>query len=164
MRSYFLAFIGLLLFAGACRFNPNVQGEGTPFLHGVWEQVAFPNENELLHYTYHKFRFVCDSVYIEMDTHSTVRNVVDSCYQDGHWKEYAKGLYLFRSDSLFIEADYTNEAGRQKLKGCHGTGQYLASFRVDRLSEDSVRLRLPYDQSFITLSLKNRITCQPKAR
>lgn len=157
-----LSFSCSVAFFCSCKFNPNIQGEGEDYLQGVWTEDMFDLKQQMLKYTRHEFMFTCDSVYIKLDTHSKVRNVIDSCYNDGNWQEYAKGLYVVRGDSLYIEADYTFENGKQKLSGCHGSGQYLASFKLASYNADSLVLQYPYNQMIIKLKKEKEITCVPK--
>jgi len=161
---YRLLLIGIcsFFFAG-CRFNPNIQGEGEPFLQGVWLQDSVPNQDKLLTYSLYKLKFTCDSVYITLKTFSKVKKVVDSCYGDGQWEEYARGVYLVRNDSLLIESTFTHANWRQKLSGCHRIGQFLPHFKLVKHTGDSLYLQSQYYHTTVNLKKVERITCEPKA-
>src|SRR5690606_12832761 len=119
MRShivYRLIIAGILfLCTESCRFNPDMQSEGASFLQGVWVQNSIPMQDALLQYTLHEFKFTCDSIYAVMHTTATVKNVADSCYHNGHWTEYAKGVYVVRGDSLRSEEHTSELQSREKL-------------------------------------------------
>ncbi|GAA4783428.1 hypothetical protein GCM10023231_08840 [Olivibacter ginsenosidimutans] len=153
----------LFFFAG-CKFNPNIQGEGEPYLQGVWVQDSVPNQEQLLTYSLYRFKFTCDSVYITLKTFSKVKTVVDSCFGNGQWDEYAKGVYLVRNDSLLIESTFTHPNWRQKLTGCHRIGQFLPRFKVLKHTEDSLYLESQYYQTPVNVKKIEAITCVPKAR
>jgi hypothetical protein len=155
----------LLLFVSiitACKRLPNVQGKGEAFLQGVWSQDSIANAGELLSYTQHKFKFTCDSFYVDLTTHSKVNYYADSCYNNGVWKEYAKGIYVVRNDSLFMEGDYTKSNYKQKVSGCFHTGRYIKSFYVKSISRKLIQMESASDQRDINLALKERIVCEQK--
>jgi hypothetical protein len=155
----------LLLFVGglsACKRLPNVQGKGEAFLQGVWSQDSIANANQLLSYTQHKFKFTCDSFYVDLTTHSKVNYYADSCYNNGIWKEYAKGVYVVRNDSLFMEGDYTKSNYKQKVSGCFHTGRYIKSFYVKSTSPKLIQMESASDQRDINLVLKEKIVCVQK--
>lgn len=163
-RSTYLFFIGMCLLLGsACKFNPNVQGEGEPYLQGVWIQDTIAHQDQLLNYSLYRLKFTCDSVYITLKTFSKVKTVVDSCYGDGQWEEYARGVYLVRNDSLLIESTFTRSNWRQKLSGCHRIGQFLPRFKIIKHTADSLYLESQYYQTPINLRKIEQITCVPKA-
>ena len=102
---FFLAF--LLLFFTSCRFNPNLQGRGTEYLQGVWDEDSISYRNELIQYTTHQYKFTCDSFYVTLNTFAKANIYPDSCFNNGKWTEYAKGIYTLRNDSLFISGTFT---------------------------------------------------------
>jgi len=155
----------LLLIVGvitACKRLPNVQGKGEAFLQGVWSQDSVTNADQLLSYTQHKFKFTCDSFYVDLTTHSKVNYYADSCYNNGVWKEYAKGVYVVRNDSLFMEGDYAKSNYKQKVSGCFHTGRYIKSFYVKSISPKLIQMESASDQRDINLVLKARIICEQK--
>ena len=158
-----LFFFLLIIFATtACRRLPNVQGKGEAFLQGVWSQDSIANAETLMNYTQHKFKITCDSFYVDLTTHSKVNYYEDPCFNQGVWKEYAKGVYTVRGDSLFMEGDFTKANYKQKVSGCYRTGRYVKSFLVKSISPDAIHLESVSDQSDINLVLKERIICEQK--
>jgi hypothetical protein len=151
-----------LLFLSSCKFNSNYQNEGELSLQGTWIQETVPYQNELLNYSLHEFRFSCDSVYVKIRNFAKNPIIVDSCYNGGEWAEYAKGLYVIRNDSLLIEATYTYENGKQKLKGCYNIGQYLPRLHIKKQSADSLYIGLRNSHIPINLRKTETTTCIPK--
>lgn len=161
--TYGSLLIGMcLFFCTACKFNPNIQGEGEAFLQGVWLQETTPHQDRLLTYSLYKLKFTCDSVFITVKTFSKVKKVVDSCYANGQWEEYARGVYLVRNDSLLIESTFTHPNWRQKLSGCHRIGQFLPRFKVLKHTPDSLYLQSQYYHTAVDLRKIEDITCIPK--
>ena len=102
MRWLFLA--GLFSLAtGSCRLNPDMQYPGADYLQGVWSQDRMYMQDALLQYTLHELKFTCDSIYATMRVTSKVRNIADSCFRDGQWTEYAKGIYVVGGDRLIVD-------------------------------------------------------------
>lgn len=155
-------FLLLVCVFTACRRLPNVQGKGEAFLQGVWNQDSIANADKLLNYTQHKFKFTCDSFYVDLTTHSKVNYYADSCFNNGVWKEHAKGVYLVRGDSLFLEGDYTKANYKQKVSGCYQTGRFIKSFYIKSTKPDAIQLESVSDQRDCNLVLKERIICKPK--
>ena len=141
-----------------------MQTEGVKDLQGVWVQDSITNQDQLLSYTLHSFTFRCDSIYTEMDVHAKTKTMPDSCFKDGNWKEYAKGVYVQRGDSLIVEGIYTRENGKQKISGCYKNGQYLPRFKIVSISADSVVLQNKFDSNPIVIRKIKDITCVPKKR
>ena len=162
-RIYLLPFaFYLLLSLGACTRLPNVQGKGEDFMQGVWNQDSVAYSNKLSNYTKHHFKFTCDSLYIDFETHSKVNFYEDSCYNNGIWEEYAKGVYAVKGDTLIVGATFTHANYKQKISGCYRIGRYERNFLIRKKSSDSLMLESMSDQREILLSLKENITCIPK--
>lgn len=151
----------IVLFTG-CRRLPNVQGEGLEILQGVWNQDSIVNANKLLNYTQHKFKFTCDSFYVDLTTHSKVNYYSDSCFNNGIWKEYAKGVYIVKSDTLFLLGTYTKANYKQKLSGCYQIGQYIKSFKIKLAEPDKLLFESMDNQGELSLALKEKIICIPQ--
>ncbi len=135
----------LLLISGlfaSCSRLPNVQGKGEAFLQGVWNQDSIPHAGKLLNYTQHKFKFTCDSFYVDLTTHSKVNYYPDSCFNNGVWKEYAKGVYEVRNDSLILEGTYTKANYKQKISGCYQIGRYIKSFYIKSFEPNKLFLQV----------------------
>lgn len=146
----------------ACERRPNVQGNGEVFLQGVWNQDSIPNSEKLMTYTSHQIKFTCDSFYVDMTTHSKVNYYEDPCYNNGVWKEYAKGVYEVRKDSLFLEGTYTKANYKQKVSGCYTVGIYRKSFLIKPAEKRQLYLQNLSDQRDVHLVLKQEIVCVPK--
>ena len=146
----------------ACRRLPDVQGKGEAFLQGIWNQDTVANADKLLNYTQHKFKFTCDSFYVDLTTHSKVNYYSDSCFNNGIWKEYAKGVYQVRNDTLFLEGTYTKSNYKQKVSGCYQIGRYVKSFYVKSSEPGRLHLESINNHRACDLVLKERITCVPK--
>ena len=159
---YLIVILCLTAFLG-CERRPNVQGNGQVFMQGVWNQDSIANSAQLLNYTQQKFKFTCDSFYVDMTTHSKVNYYEDPCYNNGVWKEYAKGVYEVRKDSLFLEGTYTKANYKQKVSGCYNIGIYRKSFIVKSKDAKHLFLQSLSDQRDIDLVLKQKITCIPQS-
>lgn len=160
---YLVLFAFILLFSASCRRLPDVQGEGSAMLQGIWSQDTVEREAQLLSYTSHKFKITCDSFYVDLTTYSKVNYYADSCFQNGIWKEYAKGVYVMRSDSIFLEGTYTHANYKQKLSGCYHIGRYIKSFKVKKASASRLLLESTDNQRELSLTLTDKIICVPKA-
>lgn len=160
---YFLSFgFCLLTLVSACIRMPNVQGEGKSFLQGAWNQDSVENASTLLNYTQHHFKFTCDSFYVDLTTHSKVNYYEEACFNDGVWKEYAKGVYFVQGDTLTLSGTFTKDNYKQKVSGCYRNGQYLSRFSIKKATQDTLILENLTDQKLCTLVLKEQITCVPK--
>lgn len=157
---YLLLILGL---SASCKRLPDVQGKGEAFLQGVWNQDSISNADKLLNYTQHKFKFTCDSFYVDLTTYSKVNYHADSCFNGGVWKEYAKGVYEVRGDSLFLEGTYTKANYKQKVSGCYQIGRYLQAFYIKSSEPGKLNLVSLGNQRACDLVLKESIICTPKA-
>jgi len=152
----------LLMFSISCTRLPNVQGKGEALLQGVWNQDSVANADELLNYTQHRFKISCDSFYVDLTTYSKVNYYEESCFNKGVWKEYAKGTYSVKGDTLLLNGTFTKENYKQKVSGCYRNGRYLSNFKIKSSSANSLVLESLNDQRECKLVLKEKITCQPK--
>lgn len=155
-------FLFLICITGCTRL-PDIQGRGSEAFQGVWSQDSIENESKLLTYTKHDFRITCDSFYVNLVTHSKANYYSDSCFNNGIWKEYAKGVYAVRNDSLFLLGTYTKENYKQKISGCYQIGQYIKSFKILKMEKQKIVMESSDNQRIINLFLKERITCVPKS-
>ncbi|MFC3364489.1 fumarate hydratase [Pedobacter fastidiosus] len=146
----------------SCTSRPNIQGKGEAFMQGVWNEDSVAFSNKLTNYTQHHFKFTCDSVYIDFVTHSKVNFYEDSCYNNGVWKEYAKGVYAVKGDTLFVGATFTYANYKQKISGCYRIGRYDKNFLIKKRSADTLLLESLSDQREIKLTLKEKVTCIQK--
>lgn len=153
----------LLAICSACSRLPNVQGNGDAALQGFWVQDSVSNSDKLLNYTQHQFKFSCDSFYVDLTTHSKVNYYEEDCFNKGLWKEYAKGTYMVRSDTLFLVGTFTKANYKQKVSGCYRSGRYLVNFKIKSTYKNKLILEGLNDQKEHILNLKQPIECLPKA-
>ncbi len=156
-----LLTFNFLLFA-ACARLPNVQGNGEALLQGVWNQDSVANSAQLLNYTQHKFKFSCDSFYVDLTTHSKVNYYEEACFNKGVWKEYAKGTYLVKGDTLLLKGTFTKANYKQKVSGCYRNGQYFSNFKIKSANTTALVLEGLIDQKEYTMILKEKVNCAPK--
>lgn len=163
-RKFDLLLIALvsILFIFSCSRLPNVQGNGEMVLQGVWNQDSVVNSEKLLNYTQHKFKFSCDSFYVDLTTHSKVNYYEEACFNKGIWNEYAKGTYIVKGDTLFLIGTFTKANYKQKVSGCYRNGRYLSNFKIKSTSKNGLVLEGLNDQKECILTLKKRINCSPK--
>jgi hypothetical protein len=161
MRILYFCFL-VLCSLTACTRLPDIQGKGAEFLQGVWNQDSIANSDRLLNYTQHKFKFTCDSFYVDLTTYSKVNYYEDSCYNKGVWREYAKGTYAVRADTLFLSGTYTKANYKQKISGCYQIGQYIKNFKIDHYKQTKLMLEGTGNQRQISLKLKQKIMCIPQ--
>ncbi|SFH28406.1 fumarate hydratase [Pedobacter insulae] len=152
----------LSVFLTACIRLPNVQGEGEASLQGIWNQDSVANAAQLLSYTAHKFKFSCDSFYVDLTTHSKVNYYEETCFNNGVWNEYAKGTYVVKGDTLFLKGTFTKANYKQKVSGCYRNGQYLNNFKIKSATATSLVLVGINDHKEVVMALKEQIKCVPK--
>jgi hypothetical protein len=146
----------------SCKFNANLQGTGVDDFQGLWKESNVAYQNERLQYSKHQFRFSCDSVYITINTFAKVNTYPDSCFNNGAWTEYAKGVYETRKDTLLINATFTKSNFKQKISGCYRVGQYTPSFVIIKNDSDTLYLEGLHDHLPLNLILKQKIPCVQK--
>lgn len=162
IRFLYIILFTLSILQLACSPRPNIQGKGEDFMQGVWNEDSVAFSNKLSNYTQHHFKISCDSIYIDLVTKSKLNLYEDSCFNNGIWKEYAKGVYAVKGDTLFVGATFTHENYKQKISGCYRIGRYDKNFLIKKKTSDSLVLESLSDQREIILSLKQKITCVQK--
>jgi hypothetical protein len=130
------------LFTFSCSRLPDVQGKGEAFLQGVWNQDSIAHKQELQAYTQHLFKFTCDSFYVDFVTHSKVNYYEEECYNGGLWKEYAKGTYQVRNDSLILVGDLPNPITNKRFLDVIEAGATLLTLKL--------KLGMPHNYSLKT--------------
>ncbi|MET4081244.1 hypothetical protein ABIB40_001189 [Pedobacter sp. UYP30] len=150
------------LFASCVR-RPNIQGKGTVFMQGVWNEDSVAFSSRLKTFTQHGFKFTCDSFYVDLTTHSKVNFYEDSCFNNGLWKEYAKGVYAVKNDTLSLSGTFTHANYKQKLSGCYRIGRYERIFLIKKADSSVIILESTTDQREIRLNLKQKIICVQKS-
>lgn len=159
---YFLLSTFLLFTCIACTRLPNVQGKGEALLQGVWSQDSVANADELLSYTKHKFKITCDSFYVDLTTYAKTNYYEPACFNKGVWKEFAKGTYVVKGDTLMLNGTFTKADYKQKVSGCYRNGRYLTNFKIKSSGSSNLLLENLNDQRECALVLKEKITCVPK--
>jgi hypothetical protein len=158
---YLLAFSFFSL--TACSPNANLQGRGENYLQGEWKQDSVPKQKQLLSYSLYQFKFTCDSVYMELNEYSKVNTGMDSCMLGGHWKEYIRGTYSQRNDTLHIRGNFCNaDYSLKPQKGCFRSGPYEEFFKVSNKADSTVQFLSSSDVIPINLHLIKRTSCTPK--
>jgi len=162
IRFLYIILFTLSILQLACSPRPNIQGKGEEFMQGIWNEDSVAFSNKLSNYTQHHFKISCDSIYIDLVTKSKLNLYEDSCFNNGVWKEYAKGVYAVKGDTLFVGATFTHENYKQKISGCYRIGRYDKNFLIKKKTNDSLVLESLSDQREIILSLKQKVTCVQK--
>lgn len=162
MRHLFYILFLACCFLGACKFNPAIQGRGVEFLQGEWAEDSVMFQEQLLEYTKHRFTFRCDSFYASLETHAQINRYPDECFNKGLWKEYAKGTYALKNDTLYLIGTFTKDNFKQKISGCYRTGQYRPVFIVREKSSDRILLESLHQHIPVSLKLKKKTVCIPK--
>ncbi|MGY4383529.1 hypothetical protein ACVWYN_000548 [Pedobacter sp. UYP24] len=163
MPKLLIVFLLIICIITSCKRLPDIQGKGASFFQGVWTQDSIENLNTLLSFTQHKLKISCDSFYVDLITHSKVNYYSDSCFNNGVWREYAKGTYEVKNDTIFLTGTFTKQNYKQKISGCFQIGQYIKSFKVLKSEKDKLKLESTDNQRIISLTLKEHILCIPKA-
>jgi len=151
------------LLTAACSFNPNVQGEGEKYLQGEWQQDSTSVQKQLLSYSLYKFKFTCDSFFVQQETFSKVNNGVDTCGNSGHYTEYIRGTYRQHNDTLFLKGYFSNaDHSLKKFGGCFRSGKYEEFFKVKKQTDSLVQLTGTTSVIPINLRLTKALTCVVK--
>lgn len=162
MRRFFFTFFSVISMCISCKFNPNIQGRGTDSLQGFWTEERVIYQDQLLEYTLHTLRFTCDSFYLALDTYAKTNSYPDSCFNNGHWTEYVKGVYSTTNDTLFLNGTFTKSNFKQKISGCYRIGQYVKAFAIKKHEDDNLALQDVSQHVPFSLNLRQRTTCVPK--
>ncbi|HXI00146.1 MAG TPA: hypothetical protein VNI52_07735 [Sphingobacteriaceae bacterium] len=162
MRHFFVLVFFVFMCSTACKFNPNLQGEGTNYMQGVWHETSMPYQKQLLQHTIHNFRFTCDSFYIKLKTIARVNTYPDSCYNSGVWSEYAKGTYFTQNDTLVLKGVFTKSNFKQKISGCYRSGTFNPIFIISEKKGVGMVLQNLQNHSSVILKLKEKTTCKPQ--
>lgn len=157
-----LAFPFLLSAFSSCSRLPNVQGKGEIFMQGIWDQEPRADISNRLNFTQHHLKITCDSFYLDLTTFAKVNYYADSCFNQGIWKEYAKGTYRVSKDTVLLNGTFTKANYKQKVSGCYRIGRYMGRFKIVEQSEGKLKLESLDDQQEINLTLKQKLICIPK--
>ncbi|MEE1884287.1 fumarate hydratase [Pedobacter flavus] len=160
MRNLLFIFFLFLSIVVGCKRLPDIQGEGYPQVQGVWIQDAI--DTDLKNYTLHKFKFSCDSFYLELLVKNQINHFNDTCATNGDRKEYAKGIYALKGDSLFLKGTYTKENYKQKISGCYNIGSYRHNFLLLKSEEGKMSMRDLSNNLEANFTQTEKSTCTPK--
>ena len=158
----FTLFVVLSFLFLSCKRNLNLQGRGDASIQGIWVEDSVKYQNQLLQYTRHQFKITCDSFYVTMNTYAKTNTFADSCFNNGHFTEYAKGLYATKKDSIFFSGTFTKSNFKQKISGCYRIGEYLTSYTIRLKGKDTLLLENKMLQLPIILVKKESFVCVPK--
>ncbi|MCC8426790.1 fumarate hydratase [Mucilaginibacter sp. UR6-11] len=164
MQKPFAVYLSALcLLLTSCSFNPALQGRGQDYLQGEWRQDSVPMQKQLLSYSLFKFKFSCDSVFIQLNSFSKVNSGMDSCMNGGHWSEYIRGTYSQSHDTLHIKGNFCNaDYTLKKQAGCFRYGPYEEFFKVSKKTGSLVQFLSTSNVIPVNLHLIKKITCNPK--
>jgi hypothetical protein len=163
MQKPFAFYLLALTFLSACSPNPGMQGNGDGYLQGEWRQDSVAMQKQLLNYSLFKFKFSCDSVYMEIASYSKVNSGMDSCMNAGSWKEYVRGTYHQSNDTLHIKGSFCNaNYSLKKQLGCFRYGPYEGHFKVTKKAGSLVQFISTSNVIPVNLHLIKRTTCVPK--
>jgi hypothetical protein len=159
--AFYLSALCLLL--ASCSFNPALQGKGQDYLQGEWKQDSIPMQKQLLSYSLFKFKFTCDSVFMQLNSFSKVNSGMDSCMNGGHWSEYIRGTYSQSHDTIHIKGNFCNaDYTLKKQIGCFRYGPYEEFFKVAKKTDSLVQFSSTSNVIPVNLRLIKKIICNPK--
>ncbi len=162
-KPFSFLLLAFYLLSTACSFNPNVQGEGEKYLQGEWQQDSTSVQKQLLSYSLYKFKFTCDSFFVQQKSFSKVNNGIDTCGNSGHYTEYIRGTYLQHNDTLFLKGYFSNaDYSLKKPGGCFRSGLYEEIFKVKKQADSLVQLTGTTSVIPINLRFKKALTCVVK--
>lgn len=161
IKLYCFTFL-LLITLFSCKFNAPIQGQGVAALQGEWVQDSVAMQNNLVSYSLHRFRFSCDSFFVQLHTFSKVSAGIDSCMQSGEWTEQAIGTYQLKNDTLLLKGFFATDDYRIKEDGCLRKGIYEEAFVIRHESDSSLNMNSLFGTIPLNLRLKERTDCVPK--
>lgn len=156
-----LLFVFSLLFS--CASNPPVQTPGERYLQGIWQQDSVPGQQKLITYALYRFKFTCDSFYLQQQTYSRINYGADTCMARGHWTEYMKGNYEQRHDTLRLNGFFCDAHYKIKhTSACFRIGDYTENFKVSRPQDSLLQLLSTNDVVPVRLHLVKELDCHPQ--
>ncbi|GAB2697445.1 hypothetical protein GCM10027037_21910 [Mucilaginibacter koreensis] len=155
--------LGFLLLFASCSSNPPLQQPGQAYLQGEWQQDSVAGQQKLLQYSLYRFKFTCDSFYVQQQSFSKVNNGADTCMAHGRWTEYMKGQYIQRNDTLRLRGFFCQANYRLKEPGgCFRTGVYDEYFKVTRKADSLLQLQSTLEVVPLQLHLTKKLDCHPQ--
>jgi hypothetical protein len=148
----------------ACRFNPNMQGQGEVALQGEWQQDTTALQKKLVNYSLYHLKFSCDSFFVSIKSFSKSNGgYPDSCVRNGQWGEYAKGVYAQKHDTLHLKGLFCNPNFSYKVEGgCFRSGKYEETFKLSNKSDSVIQFFPTSSVIYFDAQLIKRATCIPK--
>jgi hypothetical protein len=159
LKIFFLAVAALAV--TACSFNATMQSQGTHYLQGQWQQDSLAYADSLVEHKQHCFTFTCDSFYLVLNYASEANFAQDTCYKNGKWTEYVKGVYTLNGDTLLLKGAYVSPLFKLKKSVCYATGGFEEMFLYPQ-RKDSVLLLQSIITGKIKLKLKNSLICNAR--
>ncbi|TAE40221.1 MAG: hypothetical protein EAY66_02240 [Sphingobacteriales bacterium] len=149
-------FLGLILCS--CTFNANTRNHGVKYLQGEWQQDSISYSADLVEYKQHQFKFTCDSFYLVLHNVSKADFAGDTCYKNGQWTEYVKGVYSLSGDTIVLKGAYASPVFKLKKSPCYTTGGFDERL-LYQSNNDSVLVLKSMITGKMVLKLKKRLAC-----
>lgn len=147
----------------ACSFNNKVPQTGLTYLQGSWIEDSVKNQSQLVNYENYKFRFTCDSFYLNIESFSKVNLDGGECYNQNNWQEYVKGTYTSNKDTLHLNGAFVTENFKYKPEGsCYRFGKFEEDFLMKQVNEDTLEIRSTLSAIVHQLILTQKTTCNPE--
>ncbi len=160
LMKYFLFLFSIILIS-ACSFNQAVQHNGADFLQGTWNEDTVENKTQLANYEQHNFKFNCDSFYLQINSFSKVNLDGGECYNANGWKEYVKGYYHIKGDTLKFDGNFVNQEYKYKAEGsCYRSGKFFDEFIIQQQGDSIVNLKSTTTGLRHQLKLKEKSVCK----
>lgn len=142
----------------ACWFNTSTQKPGAKYLQGKWAEVSDFKNFDLIEYKKRDFKFTCDSFYLTLNNSSEANFEQDSCYKNGKWTEYVKGVYTLKGDTILLKGAYVSKTFKFKKSACYTTGSFEETF-LYQSSSDSVLKIKSFTNGNMVFKLQQRLVC-----
>ncbi len=152
MHKFLVLSLLMLIFFG-CSFNKNTQNEGSKYLQGIWLEASVSQNNDLIEYKQHQFKFIRDSFYLVLNNFSKANFAQDTCYKNGKWTEYVKGVYSVNRDTIVLKGAYVSKTFRLKKSPCYTTGNFEQTLLYQSKS-DSVLVLKSFTNGKMVFKLK----------
>jgi len=157
-------FLGVCFFAialTACWFNSDIQSPGAKYLQGEWQQDSIDYSTDLVEFKNNQFKFTCDSFYLVLNNFSKADFSQDTCYHNGKWKEYVKGVYTLSGDTISLKGAFVSASFRFKKSPCYTTGGFEETLLYQSY-KDSVLVLKSTKNGKLVFKLKKRLACEIK--
>ncbi len=148
-------FFGLILYS--CSFNANTRNQGAQYLQGEWQQNSV-DSSDLVEYKQHLFKFTCDSFYLILHNFSKADFYQDTCYKNGRWTEYVKGVYSLSGDTIVLKGAYVSPVFKLKKLPCYTTGGFDEKLLYQSYKDSALVLKSMITGNMV-LKLKKRLAC-----